>query len=287
MPNLTPTPVALTSGIELNLIRAGSGPVVIFIHGAMGDYRSWEPQWDAFTGSFDCISYSRRYSYPNQNPAPGRDHNALVDAEDLLGMMDALNIGEAILVGSSYGGFTALAAAVKAPGRIRALVSVEAPMMRYAKMTPEGTEIARAFLAASADPAQAAFEAGNDVEGVMKLTGGIMGKDPSQIPQHILDRRMQNAVAARSLAIADDEFPLLDPASLAALPMPVLLLSGADTAPVHAAIFKQVCKTMPHARTRIVADSGHSVSQQQPQVFNAEVLQFLSDVRQAALPVAE
>ena len=126
----------------------------------MGDWRAFGPQWQAFTAQFDCISYSRRYSHPNPNPMISRQHNALVDAEDLEGLMDELGIEKAVLVGSSYGGFTALAMAVRAPERVRAVVSVEAPMMRYALQTEGGARIARAFLEASADPAREAFERG-------------------------------------------------------------------------------------------------------------------------------
>jgi pimeloyl-ACP methyl ester carboxylesterase len=274
---MSPTPIVLPSGIELNFVRVGSGPTLIFIHGAMGDFRAWIPQWVTFIQRFDCISYSRRYSYPNSNELNDRSHSALVDAEDLEQLMDSLDIEKAILVGSSYGGFTALATALRIPERIRALVAVEAPMMRYAERNPETAEVVRAFREASADPARVAFEAGDDLTGVMTLTGGIAGQAPDSIPQHVLQRRMENARAARSLAISDDEFPWLEPDDLASLPMPVLLISGNDTAPIHAAIFSEVCKAMPKARVRIVEGSGHSVSQMQPEIFNSEVLEFLKD----------
>lgn len=275
--DLTPTDVTLTDGIVLNYVRAGTGPTVIFIHGAMGDWRSWAPQWEAFTPHFDCISYSRRYSHPNPNELNTRQHNALVDAADLEHLMDALGIERAILVGSSYGGFTALAMAVRAPERVLAAVAVEAPMMRYAEQSADGAAIAKAFHDSSALPAREAFERGDDEAGVRILTGGIVHKNPGDIPASVMERRMLNARAARSLALSDDEFPLLDKDALAHLPMPVLLMSGAETAPVHAAIFKEVTAAMPDARVRIVKDSGHSVSQQQSGVFNAEVKDFLAE----------
>ncbi len=279
--DLSLTPITLENGIVLNYLRAGEGPTVILIHGAMGDWRSWSPQWDFFAKNFDCIAYSRRYSYPNPNPMNSLEHNALVDAEDLEGLMDALDIEKAILVGSSYGGFTALAMAVRAPWRVGAVVSVEAPMMRYAKTTQEGSAVADAFLAASAEPARKAFERGNDEAGVKILTGGIVGKSPDEIPAPILERRMQNAKAAKSLALSRDEFPLLEQEKLAQLPMPVLILSGENTAPVHDAIFKAVALAMPNAVAKKIEGSGHSVSQQQPERFNAEVMAFLKDAMAA------
>lgn len=275
--NTLPHAIELPTGATLNYVRSGTGEALVFIHGAMGDYRSWQPQWSRFTDLFDCVSYSRRYSFPNPNDLTRHDHNALVDAADLEALLDALSLDQAILVGSSYGGFTALAMASRAPERVKAIVSVEAPMMRYASLTKEGAAIANAFLENSAAPARAAFARGDDAEGVRLLTGGIVGKAPDAIPDTVLGRRMTNVRAARSLALSDDEFPWLAPERLATLPMPVLLMSGAETAPVHGAIFKNVCAAMPQAKVRIIPNSGHSVSQQQAERFNAEVTDFLAE----------
>lgn len=253
--DLAPQSVKLPNGIDLNYVRSGHGPVVIFIHGAMGDYRAFAPQWDAFSARFDCISYSRRYSFPNDNPLVTRNHSSLVDAADLESLMDALKIEKAFLVGSSYGGFTALAMALRAPERVAAVVSVEAPMMRYAEADKEGAEIVRLFQKTTAGPARDAFERGDDELGARLLTGGIVGEAPADVPDHVMKRRLVNLRAAKSLALSDDEFPLLQRDALAALPMPVFLLSGANTAPVHAAIFKAVRAAMPQAKAKIVDGS--------------------------------
>jgi pimeloyl-ACP methyl ester carboxylesterase len=275
--DLSPRRITLNSGEELHYVREGQGPVVIFIHGAMGDFRSSEPQWAEFTKTYDCISYSRRYSYPNRNELKTSDHNALVDAADLAGLMDVLQIEKAALVGSSYGGFTALAFAVQNPLRATAIVSVEAPMMKYALQSKDSAPVAEAFLNASARPARAAFEKGENALGTRILTGGIVGAQPDKVPDDVIERRMQNLTAARSLALSDDEFPMLERDALADLPMPVFLISGQDTAPVHAAIFSEVCQAMPRAKSLVVPNSGHSVSQQAAAKFNAEVLNFFAE----------
>lgn len=281
---LTPQSVMLPSGVTLNYVRAGRGPVVIMIHGAMGDYRSWGPQWDAFTAKYDCVSYSRRYSFPNPNPMEVRDHSALVEAVDLEQLMDALKIDEAILLGSSYGGFTALAAALRMPDRVRAIVAVEPPMMRYAERTDTGGPVVADFLRAHAHPARDAFARGDNEEGARLLTGGIVGKVASHLPAHVMQQRMQNIDGARSLALSDDEFPWLEPEALAALTQPILLMSGENTALVHAEIFKAVTAAMPQAEALIAPDSGHSVSRQNPDFFNATALAFLADAGMESAP---
>lgn len=267
--------VRLPGGVVLNFARAGRGPALVLVHGAMGDWRSWEAQWADFTAAYDCVTYSRRYSYPNPNRMPSPDHSALVEADDLAHFLDALDLPEAILVGSSYGGFTALALAVRAPGRVRAVVAVEPPLMRYAHLTPEGAAVADAFRRETVLPANDAFRRGEDLEAARIMTGGIAGAAVARLSPAGMERRMQNVLAMKMLALSTDEFPWIAPETLAALPMPVLMVSGAETPPVHAAIFANLVAAMPRAERQVIAGAGHSVTRDRPDVFNALVLDFL------------
>lgn len=275
----SPRRLALPNGVELHCVEQGQGVPLVFIHGAMGDWRACEPQWDAFVPHFRCISYSRRYSHPNRNAMASPDHSALHEAQDLALMLDALGIARAHLVGSSYGGFTALALAVAQPQRVQALVAVEPPMMKYAQASPAGREAEAQFRARVIGPANAAFRAGDDVHAASLMTGGINGAAATTASPEWAARRLQNVRAMKMLALSSDEFPLLAPQALAALPMPVLLLSGQDTPAVHREIFNNVCAVMPQAQHERVAGAGHGVSRDQPAWFNQRVLSFLQASR--------
>lgn len=268
---------ALPNGIELHGVRAGQGTPLIFIHGAMGDWRSWEAQWSLFTAHFDCITYSRRFSFPNQNHQPSPHHSALDEAQDLAYLMDFLQLERAILVGSSYGGFTALALAVKSPQRIHAVVAVEPPMMKYAYFTPEGRAVAESFRKETIEPANAAFRAGDDVKAAQIMTGGINGATSQLASGAAMDKRLQNLQAMKMIALSSDEFPLIEPTQLAALPMPVMLLSGLKTQAVHKAIFDNLVQAMPNAQAIRVAGAGHGVSREQADFFNETVKHFLTE----------
>ena len=272
---LTPVAWTLPHGVQLHTVREGQGMPLIFIHGAMGDWRSWAAQWAAFTPHFDCISYSRRYSFPNHNPMPSPDHGALHEAQDLQLLMDAMGIERAVLVGSSYGAFTALALAVQSPQRVQAVVAVEPPMMKYASHTPKGQAVAEAFRREVIEPANAAFRAGEDERAAQIMTGGINGGQSAVNTGAAMTRRLQNLRAMKMLALSSDEFPLLTPEQLQALRMPVLLLAGRQTQPVHRAIFENVCAAMPQARHGWVDGAGHGVTREQPETFNRLALDFL------------
>lgn len=274
--SLTPLSVTMPDGATISYVRGGSGPVLIFLHGVMGDYRSWAPQWEAFTRHYDCIALSCRFNWPNGNRMEAPDHSAVENAEDIVALMDALGIDSTVLVGSSYGSFAALALAVNHPGRVRAVVASEPPMMKYAEMYPDTAPVAAAFREATVIPSRAAFERGEDDLGAMLLTGGIQNADIATIPPEKLEQRRQNMMAGKRVALSSDEFPLLPPEALAALPMPVLLVTGANTGPIFKAMMSGISRSMPQARMEVIEGAGHSVPQDQPEVFNRMTLEFLA-----------
>ena len=273
--SLTPKRWLLPNGIELHGVREGQGQTLVFIHGAMGDWRSWEAQWPVFTKHFDCISYSRRFSFPNQNHQESPHHSAIDEAQDLEYLLDHLNLNSAVLVGSSYGGFTALALAVKSSHRIKAVVAVEPPMMKYAYFTQKGREIADKFRVTTIEPANSAFRLGDDEKAAKIMTAGINGATSQVASGVAMDKRLQNLQAMKMIALSTDEFPLIPRDQLACLPMPILLLSGLNTQPVHRAIFDNLVAAMPNAKALRVAGAGHGVSREQADYFNNSVLAFL------------
>lgn len=265
----------LPNGVELAYERAGRGPRLVFIHGVMGDWRSWDPQWDAFNVRYDCVRYSRRYNHPNRNAMPSPDHSALLEAEDLAGLLDHLGWASAVLVGSSYGAFAALALAVAAPQRCRALALSEPPMLRYAALSAAGREAEARFRADTIVPANAAFRRGDDELGARIMTGGINGAAAPVLAPAAMRRRLQNVQAMKMLALSTDEFPWLAPERLAALPMPVLLMAGCETPAIHAEVFRNVCAAMPQAEVAWIPQSGHATPRDNPADFNQRVLDFL------------
>jgi len=267
----------LSNGVELCYLDEGQGVPIVFIHGLLGDWRSWQPQWSAFlAGGYRCISYSRRYSFPNANKIASTDHSVLVDVADLDGLLDVLGIPEAILIGTSYGAFTALAFAVHKPQRSIALVATEAPMMKYADFSKEGA-ILRVEFEKKSEAAGRAFLQGNEEEAVRLMTEAINGRAPSTANTAIaLQRRVENANAMRALMISADPFPLLTPEQLQAISSPTLLVVGERTRPIHAAVFRNVCAAMPQAHIVQVYGAGHGVHRDKPDEFNAIALQFLN-----------
>lgn len=101
----------------------GHGPPVVFSHGYLMDHEMWGPQVEVLESDFRCVRYDERcwgQTEPTDDPF---DYWSLAD--DCLGLLDALEITDAVLVGMSQGGFLTMRAALRAPERVRAVVLVD------------------------------------------------------------------------------------------------------------------------------------------------------------------
>lgn len=107
------------NGARLWVEADGRGPAVLFVHGGLGDSRLWEPQASALADEFRTIRYDLRYF--GRSESPGVAVNML---DDLVGVLDALGLEQAALVGLSLGGGLALDVAVAHPERVWALAHV-------------------------------------------------------------------------------------------------------------------------------------------------------------------
>jgi pimeloyl-ACP methyl ester carboxylesterase len=262
---------------EFHYVEAGEGTPLVFVHGGFGDWQSWSPQWESFVPHFRCITYSRRHSQPNRNDPSAPYEGVNDDARDLASLLDAWHAAPAILVGTSYGAFTALVLAMHARHKVRALVLAEPPVLSWADRVPGGTTARRAFERDVLAPSREAFRSGNTEAAVRILAAGINGTAPgtSAVTPAGLLQRARNVQAMRALLAANDPFPDLDQEHVRRLDVATLLLAGERTEPIHDAAFQALCRVMTQARHARVPDCGHGSHRDNPAAFNEVALEFL------------
>jgi pimeloyl-ACP methyl ester carboxylesterase len=140
---------------ELAYDEAGCGPAVVLVHAGLADRRMWEPQFAALAQHYRVIGYDWR-GYGESGDAAGE----VSRHGDLLGLLDALGLESAALVGCSYGGAHALDAALAEPGRVTALALVCAAISGYQIWTPGMTALAAAKAPSRIPPGRlAAYDA--------------------------------------------------------------------------------------------------------------------------------
>ena len=269
--------VVFDNGVELHYREAGRGAPLVLIHGLTGDLGSWEAQMPVFSRHYRVITYSRRFSRPNQNDrAASPEHSVWVEAEDLAALLNHLDAAPAILVGSSYGAYTALALTLRHPEKVRALVMSEPPVLGWADRVEGGRSQRQTFEQDVVEAARQAYARGDDLAAAQIYARGVLGDSViDRLSESVRARRFSNGEAIKALAMSRREFLPLDPEQARAIKQRMLLISGADTRPLFASIYKAARRLMPQATGICVAGAGHSVYREQPDVFNAQVLRFL------------
>jgi pimeloyl-ACP methyl ester carboxylesterase len=112
-----------TNGVRLQYLDwGGSGPALILIHGLADTPHVFDDLAPAFTSRFHVIAYARRGSGNSDLTGP---FDITTLTEDLRGLMDALGIAQANLVGYSAGGDEITEMAAKYPKRVRRLVYLD------------------------------------------------------------------------------------------------------------------------------------------------------------------
>ncbi len=275
-----PPPVRLVvRGVEMHYVEHGTGEPVVLLHGGQGDYRAWQPHVEALAVRYRVISYSRRYHYPNDN-ALTTNHSALVDADDLAGLFAALRLGPAHLIGTSYGAFTALAFATRHPALVRSMVLAEPPVHAWVLDSAHGGALYRTFLSTAHEPAGRAFAAGRDEDAMRILVDTFDGRGTFDgLPA---DRRasvMANARFFKVLTASSNPFPILSRDEVGRLRAPMLIVRGADTDALHAAVTDELARLRPDATRVTIPHAGHGSPRQNPKAFITAVLAFLDRLR--------
>jgi len=261
--------VALGTGVELNYTESGRGVPLIFVHGTLGDYSTWESQMGPFSGSYRAISYSRRYNYPNSNKMQPR-HSAIVEAEDLAAFIKKLDLGRVHVIGHSYGGYTALFLSIKHPELVRTLTLSEPPVV-FADDSVEQTK--QRVL----KQARAAFENGDTEGAVRAIIDSTREGAYAKIPEAFRPLLLRNAEELRALVMSDDMYPPLDRAIVRKIAAPTLLLSGEKSTPSLKSASTELEQLLPEKLRKhvVIAGADHGMWFQQPGVCRKAVLEFL------------
>ena len=105
--------------IEMYYLDVGAGDPVVLIMGFGGDHTAWALQMGALSTRHRVIAFDNRGV--GRSDAPDQPYTIRMMAADTLGLMDALGIAGAHVVGVSMGGMIAQELALAHPDRVRSL----------------------------------------------------------------------------------------------------------------------------------------------------------------------
>ncbi|MEU1329763.1 alpha/beta fold hydrolase [Streptomyces sp. NPDC005865] len=206
---------------DIAVVRTGSGPEVLLVHGGAGPRTTWGGL--SALGERWTLAYVHRRGYP-PSPAPRAGQDFEVDALDLAPLL----AGRPHVVAHSYGTLGTLAAVAAAPGGVRSLTLIEPPL---AFLVPDDPDVARLLRVGDAVLTHGMDSDPAELREFLRLAGAPVDDGP--LPDAVIAgvRRAQGA------RLPGEARPALDHIRRARVP--VLVASGD-----HAAAHERMCDAL-------------------------------------------
>lgn len=258
-------------GVTLHHTDAGSGRPVVLVHGYTAPATAWALTEDALLGAgYRVVTFDRRAHGESETPSYGQ--RMARHGRDLAELLEHLDLTDPVLVGASMGGNVIWAYADQYGTAALAGVVVvdQTPKMLNADGWPYGFY---GFEAANA---------GTLFAGGVPQTGRGRALDASAEAVGRLFARLggppafRDGTAPETLALLQDH-ALQDYRDVVARAgCPVLMVAGRDSQVWPCEHAAAAVAGNPRGRALVVEDAGHTVTFDQPDVFNAALLEFLA-----------
>lgn len=270
-------PYARVNAVRLYYEEAGSGTPLIFVHEFADDHRSWEAQMRFFSRRYRCIVYNARGYPPSDVPKPASKYSQALAVDDCVGMLDALKIKKAHVVGCSMGGYAAIHFAIRYGKRALSSTAIGAGF----GSDPDKRE---QFLRDTEAQAQRFDRLGMPAAVKDYMVGPsrvqYLNRDPRGFAEFARNFEHHSALgSANTLRGVQAKRPTVYEleTGLRACKVPMLVVSGdEDDNCLEPGIFiKRVCMS---ANLLVVPATGHAVNLEEPDFFNRALLDFLTAV---------
>ncbi|WP_277210307.1 alpha/beta fold hydrolase [Isoptericola croceus] len=244
---------------------SGTGPAVLLIHAGVADRRMWDPVAGALAHVFRVVRPDLRGH--GDSPLPGGEY---ADADDLAALLDHLDVADAVVVGSSFGGRVALELATAHPARVRELVL----------LNPDHEGIETTAAAETFDDTEDRLLAAGDVEGAVRLNVETwLGPEATESVRAALAVMQRRAFEVQLAADASDDPPR--PRSLSvdldAVAVPTVVVSGAHDMDRFRHAAAHVAAGIRGAELVELDWAGHLPALERPDAVQALLLDVLRD----------
>jgi pimeloyl-ACP methyl ester carboxylesterase len=254
-------PYANVNGARLYYEQHGSGPDVVFLHGAGGNHLVWWQQIPAFAERFRCTIYDARgWGLSRGDMGVGR----WALGPDLIALLEHLGIDSAHVVAQSMGGRAVAGLARLAPQRVRSLVlcgtTAGATNDRVRELQDELRD-ERGDGGLREHALAPGFEKANP--GLALLYRQMNGLNP---------KRPKNLLGRPPASYRGSMHP-----QLSALGVRVLFLVGEHDLITSPQMIREAQSLIPGAKYHEIAGAGHSAYFECAGEWNEVVLAFLSE----------
>lgn len=272
-----------TPRLRVHVAEAGAGEPVLLLHG-------WPQHWYAWRNVIPLLAESHRVICPDLRgfgwtDAPRHGYSTTELADDLLALLDTLELDRVLVVGHELGGRLGFDLALRAPARVRRLVTLNAmhPYWSVRRLAPhawrywwtvfaETPLIGRTVLRRIPTFTRMLFRLGTPDPGT---------RSPAAVEEFIA--ALREPVRARAAERVQGQFAyreivptLLGKHRSTRLEVPTLMLNGTKDFALAPAELGGYEPYADELRVELVADAGHSLHEQHPQLVAETAARFFA-----------
>ncbi|MGQ0815779.1 MAG: alpha/beta fold hydrolase [Gemmatimonadota bacterium] len=246
--------------------EAGAGDPLILIHGFPFNSTIWNPQLESVPEGWRFIAPDLRGF--GDSPLGAGALTMDTFADDVVSLMDAQNVEQAVVCGLSMGGYVALSLVMRHPDRVRALVLVatragadneQAKRTRLEQATRVRAEGVK-FVVDTMLPKLFSAHSRMKLPNMVAQVRAIMQATPPETMARALE-----GMAARKDYTGE----------LSSINVSTLVVRGEQDEIIPAADMESIARSVRGARHEMVALTGHLPNHEAPDVFNTILAQFL------------
>jgi pimeloyl-ACP methyl ester carboxylesterase len=255
--------------IELFYEEDGHGKSIVWIHGLGIDHRVWGLQMPLFTRHFRCLAFDNRDA--GQSDRSPNSYTIKTMADDAVGLMDALAIDKAHIVGLSMGGAIAQELAIAHPARVQRLVLVST----YTSSDRRGADVLNSFALMRTRFSREEYARATSpwvftyqdylTPGFVDLAIVRFLEDPHFVPADVYVRQVEAALSH----FTEDR--------LSRITAPTLIVAGDDDLLTPLRFARTLHEQIPDAKLAVIRDGGHALVLTHAEEFNRVVLSFLKE----------
>lgn len=239
----------VVAGCATHVLRGGSGPPLLYLHGARGG-GAWLPFMERLARRFEVVA--PEHPGFGRSDTPGWFDNIHDVAYFYLGLMQALGLRGAHLVGSSLGGWIAAEIAVRSTERLASLT-----LIGSAGIQVKGVPRADTFLWTEEEATRNLFHD-------QALAERALASEPDEAE---VERQLKNRFAVARLAWAPRFFDPHLSKWLHRIDVPTLVVWGREDRVVPPAHAERFAELVPGARLEVFERCGHLPQIEQAEAF--------------------
>ena len=244
------------NGVYINYESYGQGPTVFLTHGFSATSKMWDDQIEELSKYFNLVVWDMRGHGQTDYPKDQNLYSEEETIEDIYGILSDLGVKRANIGGMSLGGYMSLAFYYKYPDMVNSLIIIDTgPGFKNIDARAKWNDYALS-------QAKKFEEIGLE---------SLKGKSKEMNPDN--HKNASGLVrAARGMLTQKDDRIINE---LTNISVPSLIIVGENDKPFLAST-DYMAKKIENSKKVIIPDAGHAVNIDQPNIFNNEVIKFLS-----------